>query len=99
MQRHIWTEIGRMDQSLVDIVLDECIAAATAAGIGSRSCTLIADTLVSLASLHTRGKIVALLRKSFSRAAGNSKLLGEEQAWHHLSALTRVVLVICHHGR
>ncbi|KAH7101725.1 hypothetical protein BKA62DRAFT_794260 [Auriculariales sp. MPI-PUGE-AT-0066] len=100
LQRHVWFEIGRLDTGIINIVLDECIAVATSAGIGSRTCTVIADTLVSLCSLHTRGKIISHLRKSFSRhSAVNCKTLQEESAWHQLAALARLTLVSFHHGR
>ncbi|KAH7106685.1 hypothetical protein BKA62DRAFT_797839 [Auriculariales sp. MPI-PUGE-AT-0066] len=100
LQRHVWYEIGRLDTGIINIALDECIAVATSAGIGSRTCTVIADTLVSLCSLHTRGKIISHLRKSFSRhSAVNCKTLQEESAWHQLAALARLTLVPFHHGR
>lgn len=63
IQRHIWAEIGRLDSQVVNIVLDELIRAAVDGGIDSGRCEIVADTLISLASVSIRGKIITRLRK------------------------------------
>jgi neurofibromin 1 len=63
IQRHIWAEIGKLDQELVAIVLDEMVKIATSSGIGTRSCDVVADTLISLASLNVRGRLLGKMRK------------------------------------
>ncbi|KZV82855.1 hypothetical protein EXIGLDRAFT_778147 [Exidia glandulosa HHB12029] len=100
IQRHVWVEISRLETETINYVLDELIFAATTSGIGTRSCEVVADTLVSLASIHVRGKLLARLRKAFTKESVlNSKQLSDDGAWHQLAALTRLALVACHHGR
>lgn len=84
IQRHVWIEISRLETDTINYVLDELIFVATTSGIGTRSCEVVADTLVSLASIHVRGKLLARLRKAsanFSYRPGylTSALIGLQQ--------------------
>jgi hypothetical protein len=59
----VWTEVGLLDTSIVNIVLDELMRAATDGGVGSRRCEVIARTVATLSSINVRGRIFAKLRK------------------------------------
>jgi len=92
-------EISKQEGTVADMAVEECIAFATSAGVGTR-CIVISDTLVSLVSVSTRGKVIAHLRKALSRSTVvGAKVLNEDHAWYQLAALTRLTLAVCHHGR
>lgn len=63
MQRYTWTEIGKLDSMVVNIVLDEIMRSAVDGGLGSTRCEIMADTLSSMCSVNARGRILAKLRK------------------------------------
>lgn len=52
-----------MESNSISIALEELVRAATDGGIGSRRCEIIADTIVVISSISTRGKILSKLRK------------------------------------
>jgi hypothetical protein len=52
-----------MDQTLVQAVLDELVRAAVDAGLGSRRCETIGETVATISSISLRGRIFAKLRK------------------------------------
>jgi hypothetical protein len=63
LQRHLWSEIGKLDIRVVNIALDELFRAAIDGGISSRRCEAIGETLVVLSSINVRGKVIAKLRR------------------------------------
>lgn len=63
LQRLLWTEVSKLDNRVVNITLDELFRAAIDGGISSRRCEAIAETLVVLASINVRGKVLAKLRR------------------------------------
>lgn len=63
LQRLLWTEVGKLDNRVVNITLDELFRAAIDGGISSRRCESIAETLVVLSSINVRGKVLAKLRR------------------------------------
>ncbi|EJD36584.1 hypothetical protein AURDEDRAFT_117057 [Auricularia subglabra TFB-10046 SS5] len=99
-QRHVWSEIGRLDAALIGIALDELIRAAVDGGIGSMRCELVADTLVSLSSVSVRGKIITRLRRAFAKtSATQTRNLVDNPAWGEIAALTRLALVVSYNTR
>lgn len=63
IHKTIWSEIAKLDPGIVSIVVDELVRAASDGGIGSRRCEVVADSLVVLASISVRGKLLSKLRK------------------------------------
>lgn len=64
VQRSVWAEVGKLDNSVVNVVLDELMRAAIDAGVNSRRCEVVADTVASLSSIGVRGRILSKLRKA-----------------------------------
>jgi hypothetical protein len=55
--------MGKLDIKVMNMTLDELFRAAIDAGVGSTRCEVVADTLVTMASINTKGKIIAKLRR------------------------------------
>lgn len=63
MQRLIWIEVGRLDNRVLIIVVDELFRAAVDGGLGSRRCEVVSEIIAVLTSVYTRGKILTKLRR------------------------------------
>lgn len=63
VQKYVWTKIGQLDTSIVNVVLDELMRSAIDGGVGSRRCEVIARTVAALSSINVRGRIFSKLRK------------------------------------
>jgi hypothetical protein len=63
VQRYVWTEIGKAEMALVNVVLDELVRAAMDAGVQSRRCEIIGETIASMTSVSMRGRLFAKFRK------------------------------------
>jgi hypothetical protein len=63
VQKCVWSEIGKLDSAVVNIVLDELIRSAIDGGIGSQRCEVIARIVAGLSSINVRGRIYSMLRK------------------------------------
>lgn len=63
LQRQIWNEIGKLDNRVVNITLDELFRAAIDGGLSSRRCEAVGETLVVLSSINVRGKVLSKLRR------------------------------------
>lgn len=86
IQKQIWAEVGKLDTSIVDVILDELVRAATDGGIGTRRCEAIALIVASLTSINVRGKLFSKLRKVCflhlsDNACSYSLLVGVEQGF------------------
>ncbi|KAF7329572.1 Ras-GAP domain-containing protein [Mycena kentingensis (nom. inval.)] len=92
-QRYVWSELAKLDGTVLDIVLDELIRSATDAGVGSTTCETIGLVLASMTSLPMRGKLIFKLRKALSKATGAKsppKSLLEYPNWSEISTLIRL---------
>ncbi|KAG0709913.1 hypothetical protein DFH29DRAFT_1012634 [Suillus ampliporus] len=100
VHKYIWVEIGRQEPTLVYIVLEELIRAASDGGIGSRRCETIARTTAALSSINVRGRIFAKLRKVLGKTSLKpSKTLPENVHWNEIATLTRFALVASNHSK
>lgn len=63
IQKYVWGEIGKLDSSVVNVVLDELMRAAVDGGVSSSRCERVADTMGAISSINVRGRILARLRK------------------------------------
>jgi hypothetical protein len=77
VQKYAWGEIAKLDSSVSNVVLDELMRAAVDAGVNSRRCEIITDTVASLASIGVRGRIMAKLRKVSNAVDGRRPRLKE----------------------
>jgi hypothetical protein len=62
-QKTIWTEIGRLDTSVVNVILDELMRAAIDGGVASQRCETICLVMLPLSSINVRGQILSKMRK------------------------------------
>lgn len=100
IHKHIWVEIGKLDVTIVNVVLDELIRAAADGGIGSRRCETIARTAAALASINVRGKIFSKLRKVLGKTSLKpSRTLPENVHWNEIATLTRFALIASNHSK
>ncbi|KAG2060194.1 hypothetical protein BDR06DRAFT_948277 [Suillus hirtellus] len=100
IHRHIWVEISRQDSTLVYIVLEELIRAASDGGIGSRRCETIARSTAALSSINVRGRIFSKLRKALGKTSLKpSKTLPENVHWNEIATLARFALVASNHSK
>ncbi|KAF8559154.1 hypothetical protein OG21DRAFT_1570167 [Imleria badia] len=100
IHKHIWVEIGKLDVTIVNVVLDELIRAAADGGIGSRRCETIARTAAALASINARGKIFSKLRKVLGKTSLKpSRTLPENIHWNEIATLTRFALIASNHSK
>ncbi|KAL1741753.1 hypothetical protein HDZ31DRAFT_84616 [Schizophyllum fasciatum] len=94
IQRHVWAEIGKLDNAIIEATLDELIRIAADGGVGTSRCETISLIVASFTSLHVRGKLLARLRRVLSRAASRMpRSLHDHPYWNEISALVRLVLV------
>lgn len=100
VHKYVWAEIGKLDSSIVNVVLDELIRAAADGGIGSCRCETIARTAAGLASVNVRGKIFVKLRKVLGKTSLKpSKTLPDNIHWNEIATLTRFALVASNHSK
>ncbi|KAG1755407.1 hypothetical protein EDB19DRAFT_1661084 [Suillus lakei] len=100
VHKYIWVEIGRQESTLVYIVLEELIRAASDGGIGSRRCETIARTTAALSSINVRGRIFSKLRKVLGKTSLKpSKTLPENVHWNEIATLARFALVASNHSK
>lgn len=94
MQRHVWTEVGKLDSHTVDLVLEELVRSAVDAGAGTTRCETHAHIIASLSSISVRGKLFAKLRKAIIKASPrHTKSLVENPHWNEVATLTRLCLL------
>ena len=55
--------MGRLDSSVVNVVIDEIMRAAVDGGIGSSRCEVMTEVISTMCSKNARGRILAKLRK------------------------------------
>ncbi|KAF7302288.1 Ras-GAP domain-containing protein [Mycena indigotica] len=92
-QRYVWAEVGKLDPSVTDVVLDELIRSATDGGVGSTRCETIGLLIASMTSLPLRGKLIFKLRKALTKATGTKtppKTLPDYPNWTEISTLIRL---------
>ncbi|KAJ7094350.1 hypothetical protein C8R44DRAFT_384405 [Mycena epipterygia] len=94
-QRYIWSEVGKLDPLVLDVVLDELIRGATDGGVGSSRCETIGLMLASMTSIAIRGKLIFKLRKSLTKQTGGKppRTLHEYPNWPEISTLVRLCYI------
>ncbi|KAL0070247.1 Ras GTPase activating protein ira2 [Marasmius tenuissimus] len=94
VQVHVWGEIAKLDNGVVDIVFDELVRTATDGGIGTRRCEVIAHAIAALSSISVRGRLFSKLRKAIIKASPRlSKNPSINPAWTEVATLIRIALV------
>lgn len=94
-QQYIWAEIGKLDITVINPVLEELMRAAIDGGIGSPRCEIVANILSVLSSLPVRGKILSRLRKVITKTSSKAvHTLEENTFWNEAACLTRLALVV-----
>ncbi|KAG8981934.1 Ras GTPase activating protein ira2 [Tulasnella sp. 425] len=100
LQRQVWNEIGKLDNRVVNITLDELFRAAIDGGLSSRRCEAVGETLVVLSSINVRGKVLSKLRRVLGKTLTKpTKTLVENPAWNEVAALTRLTLTVMYNTR
>ncbi|THH31919.1 hypothetical protein EUX98_g2275 [Antrodiella citrinella] len=94
IQKNIWTEVGKLDSSVVNVVLDELMRAAVDGGLGSTRCDVVADIMSGITSINVRGRIFARVRKVLGKTQSKpTKDLAENVHWAEIACLLRLTLV------
>ncbi|KAH8096624.1 hypothetical protein BXZ70DRAFT_945419 [Cristinia sonorae] len=94
IQKNIWTEVGKLDSSVVNIVLDELMRAAVDGGLGSSRCDVVADIMSGITSINVRGRIFSRIRKVLGKTQSKpTKNLAENMHWTEIACLIRLALV------
>jgi hypothetical protein len=65
LQKYVWEEVTKSDQTFIYVVLDELIRAAVDAGVGSQRCQIVGETVATLTSIGIRGRILSKVRKVY----------------------------------
>jgi hypothetical protein len=63
MQKHVWQEVAKSDTTFTNVVLEELMRAAVDAGVSTRRCAVIGETVATLSSVAVRGRLLAKTRK------------------------------------
>ena len=100
VQKHIWSEMGKLDSSIVNLVLDELMRAAVDGGMGSQRCEVVADIMTGITSINVRGRIFARIRKVLGKTSSRlTKNLSDNPHWVEIACLTRLALVANYNPR
>lgn len=59
----------RLPPAILNIVIDELIQSVINSELDSRKCDMVADTLISISTIHTRAKVLSRLRTVCSLAS------------------------------
>ncbi|KAJ7034157.1 hypothetical protein C8F04DRAFT_582650 [Mycena alexandri] len=100
-QKFVWAEIANLDSSIVDVVIDELIRAATDGGVGSSRCETIGLLLASMTSISIRGKLIFKLRKSLTKTTGGKppRTLQDYPNWSEIATLIRLSHIAGHQSQ
>ncbi|KAI0737738.1 hypothetical protein C8Q80DRAFT_1276173 [Daedaleopsis nitida] len=92
VQKYVWSEIGKLETSTVNIILDELMRAAVDGGMGSTRCEKVADTIIAVNSINVRGRILArVIGKTSIKPTRN---LADNIHWNEIACLARLILVV-----
>ncbi|KIK64870.1 hypothetical protein GYMLUDRAFT_83217 [Collybiopsis luxurians FD-317 M1] len=95
VQKHLWTEAGKLNGAIIDIIFDELVRSAIDSGVGTRRCEIIAHSIASAGSIAIRGRLFSRLRKAVVRASPQVSIqLSQNMGWHEVSTLIRIASVI-----
>ena len=93
MQKYTWTEVGKLDSAVVNVVLDEVMRAAVDGGMGSSRCDMMAEVLSSMNSMNVRGRILAKLRRALGKTSTKpSRTLDKNVHWNEITTYARLAL-------
>ncbi|KAH9948737.1 hypothetical protein B0H21DRAFT_787622 [Amylocystis lapponica] len=95
VQKHIWSEVSKLDSHIVNIIFDELMRAAFDGGMGSARADRIADTLGAVPAITVRGRILTRLRKTIGKTSAKpTKNLADNVHWNEIACLCRAGLVV-----
>ncbi|KAG6919754.1 hypothetical protein DXG01_001588 [Tephrocybe rancida] len=96
IQKYIWSEVGKLDTVIVDVVLEELVRTATEGGVGTRRCEAITHAIASLSSISIRGRIYHKLRRTVCKmfVAQPFNNLTDHPSWNEIATLIRFSLVV-----
>lgn len=99
VQRYVWNEVGKSDMVLVNVVLDELVRAAMDAGVQSRRCEIIGETIASMTSVSVRGRLFAKFRKALNKTSSQATFtLASNPHWNEIASLTYLTLAASGHA-
>ncbi|KAF8635007.1 hypothetical protein AX15_000591 [Amanita polypyramis BW_CC] len=91
----IWNEVAKLDNFILDVILDELVRMAVDGGIGSSRCEAVANILACLSSIGVRAKIYSRLRKTLGKVSPKPSItLVEHTHWSEISTLLRLALSV-----
>ncbi|KAI8335906.1 hypothetical protein BC941DRAFT_429713 [Chlamydoabsidia padenii] len=94
VQAKVWGALAVVDE-LIDPVLDILIQFSVEKGVASPESEAMGDTLVTMASIPVRGKIINRLRRVIQKSsAGPFRSLVECPAWTEIAVLLRFLLML-----
>ncbi|KAI9318553.1 hypothetical protein BX666DRAFT_1511999 [Dichotomocladium elegans] len=94
VQDKIWKTLSTVDE-LINIILDAFVQYSVEHGAGSPQAEIMADTIVTLASISVRGKVISRLRRVLHRTSLRPcRSLTEHPAWAEIAVLLRFILML-----
>ncbi|ORZ22469.1 hypothetical protein BCR42DRAFT_406243 [Absidia repens] len=94
VQAKVWCALAEVDE-LVDPVLDILIQFSVEKGVATPEAESLADTIVTMASIPIRGKIINRLRRAIQRSSTRPvRNLVESPAWNEIAILLRCLLML-----
>ena len=102
LQSKFWHAIGDADD-IMPIVLDSFIQSAISHGLGANQTEVLANTLITLASVNSYyipGKIISRLRKAIASTSIHcAPTLVDHPTWNEIAVLLRFVLMLSFNDR
>ncbi|KAK2465915.1 hypothetical protein APHAL10511_001556 [Amanita phalloides] len=100
VHKYIWSEVAKLDNFIIDVVLDELVRMAVDGGIGSSRCEAVANILACLSSISVRAKIYSRMRKTLGKVSPRPSItLVEHTHWSEISTLLRLALAVSPQSR
>ncbi|CAO3611756.1 unnamed protein product [Cunninghamella echinulata] len=94
VQARVWGAISEVDE-LINPVLDILIQYSIEKGVASPEAEALGDTIVTMASVAVRGKIINRLRRAIQRSSTRPfKSLADCPAWTEIAVLLRFLLML-----
>ncbi|KAI8643392.1 hypothetical protein BD408DRAFT_414835 [Parasitella parasitica] len=94
IQARVWKTIAQIDD-ITNLVIDCFVQYSVENGIGSAQTEIIADTLVTMASVSIRGKVISRMRRVIeSTSIQPCRQLIEHPSWTEIAVLLRFILML-----
>ncbi|KAI9486703.1 MAG: hypothetical protein EXX96DRAFT_550220 [Benjaminiella poitrasii] len=94
IQAKIWKTIAEAED-IIDLVVDSFVRYSVKSGIGSSQAEIIADTLVTMSSTSSRGKVISRMRRVLEGTSIQpcGKLV-DHPSWSKIAILLRFILML-----